>query len=145
MSEGLLFKDEVYAVVGCALTVYNELKAGYLEAVYQEALEKVMRKEGVQFESQKPVVIYFQGEPLEKKYFADIVVENKILIELKSKKRLERDDEAQLLNYLRGTQMKVGLLINFGNSRRLEWRRYILTDAYNLVLEEQEESENSML
>ena len=145
MSEGLLFKDEVYAVVGCALTVYNELKAGYLEAVYQEALEKVMRKEGVQFESQKPVVIYFQGEPLEKKYFADIVVENKILIELKSKKRLERDDEAQLLNYLRGTQMKVGLLINFGNPRRLEWRRYILTDAYNLVLEEQEESENSML
>ena len=144
MSEGLLFKDEVYAVVGCALTVYNELKAGYLEAVYQEALEKVMRKEGVQFESQKPVVIYFQGEPLEKKYFADLVVENKILIELKSKKRLERDDEAQLLNYLRGTQMKVGLLINFGNSRRLEWRRYILTDAYNLVLEEQEESENSM-
>ena len=144
MSEGLLFKDEVYAVVGCALTVYNELKAGYLEAVYQEALEKVMRKEGVQFESQKPVVIYFQGEPLEKKYFADIVVENKILIELKSKKRLERDDEAQLLNYLRGTQMKVGLLINFGNPRRLEWRRYILTDAYNLVLEEQEESENSM-
>ena len=145
MSEGLLFKDEVYAVVGCALTVYNELKAGYLEAVYQEALEKVMRKEGVQFESQKPVVIYFQGEPLEKKYFADLVVENKILIELKSKKRLERDDEAQLLNYLRGTQMKVGLLINFGNPRRLEWRRYILTDAYNLVLEEQEESENSML
>ena len=90
MSEGLLFKDEVYAVVGCAMTVYNELKAGYLEAVYQEALEKVMRKEGIVFESQKPVVIYFQGEPLEKKYFADLVVDGNVLVELKSKKRLER-------------------------------------------------------
>ena len=144
MSEGLLFKDEVYAVVGCAMTVYNELKAGYLEAVYQEALEKVMRKEGIVFESQKPVVIFFQGEPLEKKYFADLVVDGNVLVELKSKKRLERDDEAQILNYLRGTQMKVGLLINFGNTRRLEWRRYLLTDTYNLIQEEQYDSEEEL-
>ncbi|MBE6506495.1 MAG: GxxExxY protein [Methanocorpusculum parvum] len=140
MSDGLLFKEEVYAVVGCAMTVYNELKAGYLEAVYQEAMEIVMRKEGIEFESQKPVVIYFQGEPLKKSYYADLIADGKVLIELKAKKRLEREDEAQLLNYLRGTQMKVGLLINFGNTRKLEWRRYLLTDTYNLIQEEQNES-----
>ena len=138
MSEELLFKEEVYAVVGCAMTVYNELKAGYLEAVYQEALEIVMRKEGIEFESQKPVVIYFQGEPLKKNYYADLIIEGKVLIELKSKKKLEKEDEAQVLNYLRGTQLKVGLLINFGNTRKLEWRRYLLTDTYNLIQEEQE-------
>ena len=144
MSEGLLFKEEVYAVVGCAMTVYNELKAGYLEAVYQEALEIVMRKEGIAFESQKPVVIYFQGEPLKKMYYADIIAEGKVLIELKSKKKLEREDEAQILNYLRGTQLKVGLLINFGNTRKLEWRRYPLTDSYNLIQEAQSESDDEL-
>ena len=140
MSEGLLFKEEVYDVVGCAMTVYNELKAGYLEAVYQEALEIVMRKKGIEFESQKPVVIYFQGEPLKKSYYADLIVDDKILIELKAKKKLEREDEAQVLNYLRGTQLKVALLINFGNPRKLEWRRYLLTDTYNLIQEAQDES-----
>ena len=144
MSEGLLFKEEVYDVVGCAMTVYNELKAGYLEAVYQEALEIVMRKKGIEFESQKPVVIYFQGEPLKKKYYADLIVDDKILIELKAKKKLEREDEAQLLNYLRGTQMKVGLLMNFGNTRKLEWRRYLLTDTYNLIQEEQTEQDDEI-
>ena len=144
MSDGLLFKEEVYAVVGCAMTVYNELKAGYLEAVYQEALEIVMRKEGIAFESQKPVIIYFQGEPLKKKYYADLIADDKILIELKAKKKLEREDEAQLLNYLRGTQMKVGLLMNFGNTRKLEWRRYLLTDTYNLIQEEQNEQDDEI-
>ena len=144
MSEGLLFKEEVYDVVGCAMTVYNELKAGYLEAVYQEALEIVMRKEGIAFESQKPVIIYFQGEPLKKKYYADLIADDKILIELKAKKKLEREDEAQLLNYLRGTQMKVGLLMNFGNTRKLEWRRYLLTDTYNLIQEEQTEQDDEI-
>ena len=144
MSEGLLFKEEVYDVVGCAMTVYNELKAGYLEAVYQEALEIVMRKKGIEFESQKPVVIYFQGEPLKKKYYADLIVDDKILIELKAKNKLEREDEAQLLNYLRGTQMKVGLLMNFGNTRKLEWRRYLLTDTYNLIQEEQTEQDDEI-
>jgi GxxExxY protein len=144
MSEGLLFKEEVYDVVGCAMTVYNELKAGYLEAVYQEALEIVMRKKGIEFESQKPVVIYFQGEPLKKKYYADLIADDKILIELKAKKKLEREDEAQLLNYLRGTQMKVGLLMNFGNTRKLEWRRYLLTDTYNLIQEEQTEQDDEI-
>ena len=144
MSYGLLFKEEVYAVVGCAMTVYNELKAGYLEAVYQEALEIVMRKEGITFESQKPVIIYFQWEPLKKKYYADLIVDDKILIELKAKKKLEREDEAQLLNYLRGTQMKVGLLMNFGNTRKLEWRRYLLTDTYNLIQEEQTEQDDEI-
>ena len=126
------------------MTVYNELKAGYLEAVYQEALEIVMRKKGIEFESQKPVVIYFQGEPLKKKYYADLIVDDKILIELKAKKKLEREDEAQLLNYLRGTQMKVGLLMNFGNTRKLEWRRYLLTDTYNLIQEEQTEQDDEI-
>ena len=144
MSECLLFKEEVYDVVGCAMTVYNELKAGYLEAVYQEALEIVMRKEGIAFESQKPVIIYFQGEPLKKKYYADLIADDKILIELKAKKKLEREDEAQLLNYLRGTQMKVGLLMNFGNTRKLEWRRYLLTDTYNLIQEEQTEQDDEI-
>ena len=144
MSEGLLFKEEVYDVVGCAMTVYNELKAGYLEAVYQDALEIVMRKKGIEFESQKPVVIYFQGEPLKKKYYADLIADDKILIELKAKKKLESEDEAQLLNYLRGTQMKVGLLMNFGNTRKLEWRRYLLTDTYNLIQEEQTEQDDEI-
>ena len=134
----LLFKEEVYEIVGCALQVYNELKNGYLESVYQEAFEEVLISESIPYSREKEIVIYFRGKPLKKGYRADFILYNKILVEFKAKEGLTDEDEAQVLNYLKGTQLPVALLINFGNSRKLEWRRYVMTIKSMLLEEERE-------
>ena len=123
------YKEEVYDIIKCAFTVYNTLGFGFLEAVYQEALEIEFRKNGIEYVSQKPLTIYYQGEELSKKYFADIVVDDKIIIELKAISSLTQADSSQLINYLKATGIKLGLLINFGNRRKLEWERRVFTDS----------------
>ncbi|MDO5844856.1 MAG: GxxExxY protein [Methanocorpusculum sp.] len=127
--EDLFFRDEVYEIVESAITVYNNLGFGFLEAVYQEALEKEFRKRGINFESQKTLKIYYQGEELSKKYIADLVYDDKIIIELKAETGLTKVDYAQLINYLKATGKELGVLINFGNKKRLEWERYIFTNS----------------
>jgi len=136
----LLFKDEVYKIIGCAIEVYNELKNGYLEAVYQEAFEQMLLSYSIPYSREKDIVIYFHDKPLKKGYRADFILYDKILVEFKAKCAITDDDEAQILNYLKGTHLPVALLINFGNERKLEWRRYAMTKNYN-VREEERESE----
>jgi len=126
MSE-LLLKDEVYALVGVAMEVYNELGNGFLEAVYQEAYEIELKERAILFDSQKPLPIYYKTRKLKKEYKADVVAFGKIIIELKSQESLTKNDEAQLLNYLNATKFQVGVLINFGSQNNLEWKRMILT------------------
>lgn len=122
----LVLKEEVYEIIGAAMDVYYQLGRGFLEPLYQEAFEIELSRRGLPFEHQKELTILYKGQPLEKKYIADLVCFNEIVVELKALDRLTGIDEAQLLNYLRMTRMRVGLLINFGSSVRLEWKRYVI-------------------
>lgn len=121
----ILFKDEVFRIVGCAFEVYNDLGSGFLEPVYQEALELELTQQGIPFETQKRLRIYYKGKPLTKEYIADLIVIGQIVIELKAEKSLESRDEAQLLNNLKATGLRVGVLINFGAFPKLQWKRFV--------------------
>jgi GxxExxY protein len=121
----LLLKDEVYAIVGAAIEVYNELGSGFLEAVYQEAMELELGLRGISFEPQKELCIYYKGRCLEKKYFADLVCYGAVLVELKVMRQIGSGEESQLLNYLNATGLRVGIIINFGDSGRLDWKRMV--------------------
>jgi len=121
----LMFKEEVFAIVGAAIKVHRELGPGFLEAVYQEALEMELRECGIPFEAQKPLRISYKGKTLNKEYFADLVCFGQIIVELKALERLSGNEAAQILNYLKATGLKVGVLINFGSHGKLEWKRYV--------------------
>ena len=98
----LIYKDEVYAIIGAAMDVHNELGIGFLEAVYQEALEFELNSRSISFISQPSIPIYYKNHPLKKTYIADLLAFEKILIEIKATDRLTGHDEAQILNYLQG-------------------------------------------
>jgi GxxExxY protein len=122
----IIFKEEVYAIVGAAMDVYWQLGRGFLEPVYQEALCIELRRRRIPFEDQQEVVILYKGEALEKKYVADFICYGQIVIELKALEGLCGRDVGQLLNYMKATGFHLGLLINFGSPVRLEWKRYVI-------------------
>ena len=122
----LLLKDEVYAIVGAATEVYNELGCGFLEPVYQEAMEIELFERRIPFESQRPLQIGYKGRILQKQYVADFICYHLVVVELKAMEKLTTREECQLLNYLKATGMRVGLLLNFGNHKDLEWKRMVL-------------------
>jgi len=122
----LIFKEEVYGIVGAAMGVRWELGHGFLEPVYQEALEIEFRRRRIPFKPQEEIVIYYKGEPLKKKYEADFICYGQIIIELKALDGLCGRDVGQLLNYMKATKFNLGLLINFGSPVNLEWRRYVI-------------------
>jgi GxxExxY protein len=121
----ILFKDEVFAIYGAAIEVHRELGPGFLEAVYQEALEIELRDRGVPFESQKPLTIHYKGRKLKKEYVADLVCHEQIIVELKALDLLAKKEESQILNYLKATGLRVGLLLNFGSEGKLERKRLV--------------------
>ena len=121
----LMYKEEVFKIVGAAMEVYNELGPGFLEAVYHEALEIEFKEKDISFESQKPLSIKYKSQQLQKLYVADFLVYGKIIVELKALDRLSGTEEAQVLNYLKAASQRVGVLLNFGNAQKLEWKRYI--------------------
>jgi GxxExxY protein len=121
----LMLREEVYAVVGAAIEVHRELGPGFLEAVYHEAMEVELANAAIPFESLKPLPVSYKGRRLKKEYEADLVCFGKIIVELKALDRLSGIEEAQILNYLKATGFRVGLLINFGSPGTLEWRRFV--------------------
>lgn len=121
----LLLKEEVYAVVGAAMAVYNELGPGFLEAVYHEAMEIELGQRGIPNESHVKLKIHYKGQTLHKEYEADLITHGKLLVELKALNRLSSREESQLLNYLKATGLRVGLLLNFGHPTKLEWKRFV--------------------
>jgi GxxExxY protein len=123
----LMFREEVYAVVGAAIEVHRELGAGFLEAVYQAAMERELTTRGIAFESQRELVVLYKGQPLGKSYVCDLLCFGNVLVELKAMDRLTGREEAQVINYLKAAGLYVGLLINFGSHGKLEWRRLINT------------------
>ena len=122
---GLLYKDEVYQIVGAAIEVHRELGPGFLEAVYQEALEIELAERGIPFEAQKALKIVYKGRRLKKEYVADLVCYDKIVVELKAMDKLSSRETAQVLNFPKATGLRVGLIINFGSEGVLEWERRI--------------------
>lgn len=122
----LLFKDEVYAIVGAAIEVHREMKNGFLEAIYQEALQIELSDRNIPHVALSPINVYYKGQALKKFYVADFVCYGRILVEIKVMDHLTTREEAQLLNYMNATRMRVGLLINFGDAGRLDWQRFIL-------------------
>jgi len=123
----LLYKDEVYAIVGAAMDVYNDLGPGFLENVYQEAMELEVGERGIPAKAPQEIRIKYKGKLLKKFYIADLVCYDKIIVELKAMDRLTLKEEGQLINYLKATGMKVGVLINFGHYPSLEWKRLVYT------------------
>ncbi|HAV23420.1 MAG TPA: GxxExxY protein [Bacteroidetes bacterium] len=123
----LIFKDEVYSVVGCAMEVYNQLGNGFLEAVYQEAFELELSDRTIPFESQKLLPICYKSRKLKKQYKADLVISGSIIVELKAQSRLTSNDLSQMINYLNAAQLPLGILINVGADKNLEWKRVVLS------------------
>ena len=121
----LLLKDEVYAVVGAAIEVHRELGHGFLEAVYQEAMEIELSDHDISYVPQLSLPIYYKGKRLQKEYVADLVCYDQVIVELKALTQLTGKEESQILNYLKATGLRVGLLINFGSTGRLEWKRFV--------------------
>ncbi len=121
----LVFREEVYAVAGAAIEVHREPGVGFLEAVYQEAMERELATRGVAFESQRERVIQYKGQPLGKSYVCDLLCFGNVLVELKAMDRLTGREEAQVINHLKSSGLSVGVLINFGSHGKLEWRRLI--------------------
>ena len=119
--------ERTYNIIGAALEVHRELGCGFLEAVYQEALAKEFDLQKIPFEPHPVARIHYKGKPLEKTYQPDFVCFGEIIVEIKALTELSGLEEAQLVNYLKATGHKVGLLINFG-ARSLEHRRFV----YNL-------------
>ena len=119
------FKEETYKINGAAMKVYNTLKHGFLEAVYQESLEIEFKKQQIPFEREKELKIYYDGIELKQTYRADFVCYDNIIVELKAVAQLDDALRSQVYNYLCATGYKVGLLFNFGHYDGLEIERKV--------------------
>ena len=119
------FQKETYEIIGACFEVHKVLGCGFLEGVYQEALEIEFKRRGIPYEREKELPIDYKGEVLKKKYNADFVCYNEIIVELKALSELREDHMAQVLNYLKATKFELGLIFNFGE-RSLKYKRVIL-------------------
>jgi len=125
MNEKWLYKDLTKEIISASMEVHRELGSGFLEYVYEEALCYELNLREISFERQKELDIYYKDLLIPRKYTPDLIVENKVMVEIKATSGLTKVEEAQLLNYLKATKMRVGLLLNFG-AKSLEVKRRIL-------------------
>ncbi len=121
----LLFKDEVYAIQGAVFDVYREMGCVFLEAVYQECLEKELRLRGIPCVAQRELKLSYKGDPLAQTYKPDLICHGQIILELKAVKAIGPEHLAQMLNYLKATGLRLGLIINFGTYPNVEIKRVI--------------------
>lgn len=119
---GLLHEELTDAIIKTFYEVYNELGYGFLEKVYQNSLYLELKNKGYKVEAQKKISVYYKGTEVGE-YYADLLVEDLIILELKAGDSIVKDFENQILNYLRGTECEVGLLLNFG--KKPEFKRKI--------------------
>lgn len=116
--------ERTYKILGAAMEVHKEMGCGFLEAVYQEALEKEFERQGIPYMMQPVVDIYYKGQLLEKKYQPDFICFDEVIVEIKALDRLSGTEESQIINYLKASRLKIGLLLNFG-SKSLEYKRFV--------------------
>ena len=120
----ILYKEESFAIIGACMKVHRSLGAGFLEAVYEEALEREFQNLKIPFERQVKLDLYYDNKKLTKQYRADFICHNEIIIEIKAVALIPTAFYAQLQNYLKCTNIELGMLINFGTSS-LTYKRMI--------------------
>jgi GxxExxY protein len=118
--------QRTFRIIGAGLEVHKELGCGFIEVVYQEALEREFTTQEIPFRSQPVLQIFYKGSPLNKTYQPDFICYDKVVVEIKAISNLSGMEEAQIINYLKASGLKTGLLLNFG-SRSLEYRRFVYT------------------
>lgn len=119
----ILFRDQVYLIQGAVFEVYREMGCGYLEAVYQECFEKELRLRDIPFVAQQKLNLTYKGLQLEQTYKPDFICHEQIILELKAVKAIAPEHRAQMLNYLKVTGLRLGLIINFGHYPKAEIER----------------------
>ena len=139
MTEEYLHKDLSSKIINCFYTVYNTLGYGFLEKVYENALKIELEKCGLNVEKQKQIKVYYD-DYLVGEYYADLIVEDKIIIELKAAESICEEHEYQLINYLKATEIEVGLLLNFGKTPEI--RRKIFTNDRKMNTDNTDENDN---
>jgi len=117
------YRELTEKIIGCAYAVYNNMGFGFLESVYEKCLLIELEKAGLQAESQKPIEVFYDGQPVGQ-FVADIVVDDTVILELKSVRRIVTAHEVQLVNYLVATGKPVGLIVNFGE-KKVEVKRRV--------------------
>ena len=122
--EELIYKDEAYEIVGMCMEVHNQLGNGLLEIIYKEAMELEAEDRGMEYEREKEFPVYYKNYLLQKKFFVDFIFYDKIIVEIKAKDSFANEDIAQVINYLKLSKCKLGLLINFGKTK-LEVKRIV--------------------
>jgi GxxExxY protein len=121
----LKYEEESYRIRGAVFEVYREMGCGFLEAVYQECLEKELGKQGIPFAAQQELVLHYKGDRLEQIYKPDFICFDRIIVELKAVKELAGEHRAQVHNYLKATGLELGLLVNFGHYPKVEIERIV--------------------
>ncbi len=124
MSE-LLYKLDSFQIQGAIYDVYKELGNGFLESVYQECLERELFDRDIPFVSQKELRIKYKNKVINKTFKPDIICFDKIILELKGVNRITNEHQAQVINYLKATDMKLGLIVNFGAFPKVEIMRIV--------------------
>ena len=114
MAENILYKDECYQIQGAVFEVYRAMGCGFLEAVYQECLERELKMRNIPFVAQSTLQLKYKGELLCQTYKPDLICFGSIIVELKTVSAINGEHQAQVLNYLKATGMRLGLLVNFG-------------------------------
>lgn len=124
------FEELTKAIIGCSFEVINELGSGFLESVYEKALQVALTQKDLDVEAQKQIQVTFRNHNVGT-FYADLLIENKVLVELKAVQAILPEHQAQVINYLNATGIKVALLINFGNSK-LEFKRFTRSNSGKL-------------
>lgn len=119
------FQQETYKIIGMCMDIHKILGKGLLEIVYKDALEFELKTHGILYEREKKYEVHYEGITLKHHFFADFVIDNKIIIEIKSQQGVAEDHYKQTLNYLGISKCKLGLIINFGNDS-LQQKRIVL-------------------
>lgn len=122
----LLYENEVYQIRGAIFEVHNQMGNGFLEAVYHECLKREFSHKSIPFLSKVPLALSYKGEPLHQAYEADLICFDKIILELKAISALAPVHRAQVLNYLKATGLRLGLLVNFGTYPEVQIERIVL-------------------
>jgi len=123
--ENLIFKDEAFAIQGAIFEVNREMGAGFLEAVYQECLAREFARMNIPFVAHKDLVLAYKGVALNQTYKADFICYDKIIVELKATQDLAPSHRAQVINYLKATRLRLGILVNFGAHPKAQIERIV--------------------
>lgn len=125
-AQSILFKEECYAIQGAIFEVYREMGCGFVESVFQECMEKEMASRGIPFAAQQELHLFYKGVKLEQTCKPDLVCHGKIIVELKAVKVIAPEHRAQVINYLKASGLRLGLLVNFGHYPKAEIERLVL-------------------